>query len=72
MIWTCDEDVMEGSQRHGIQAVALSQTAVQIVFNLPAPSNGHQIYLFWASRPCGPTGWMALLITEAGDVETIH
>ena len=25
---------------------------------------------FFASRPCGPTGWLALLLTKAGDVET--
>ena len=38
---------------------------------LPPPSNGCPIYhIFWASRPCGPTGWLALLLTKAGDVET--
>ena len=25
---------------------------------------------FWASRPCGPAGWLALLLTKTGDVET--
>ena len=29
-----------GSKRHNLQAVELSQTGVQIVSNLPAPSNG--------------------------------
>ena len=28
------------------------------------------IYCFWACRPCGPAGWLALLLTKAGDVET--
>ena len=36
----------------------------------PAPRNGGSIYLFWASRPCGPVGWLPLLLTKAGDVET--
>ena len=26
--------------------------------------------VFWACRPCGPAGWLALLLTKAGDVET--
>ena len=29
------------------------------------------IYRFWACRPCGPAGWLVLLLTKAGDVETI-
>ena len=39
-----------GSKRHSLQAVELSQrtqTAVQIVSNLPAPSNGCPIYRFF-------------------------
>ena len=62
-----------GSKRHSLQAVELSQrtqAAVQIVSNLSAPSNGGPIYRFWACRPCGPAGWLALLLTTAGDVET--
>ena len=46
--------------RHSLQAVELSQrtqAAVQIVSNLPGPSNG-------------PAGWLALLLTKAGEVET--
>ena len=61
-----------GSKPHRLQAVELSQqpkTAVQIVSNLPDPSNGGLIYRFWACRPCGPAGWLALLLTKAGDVE---
>ena len=34
-----------------------------------APSNGGPITVFWASRPCGPTGWLAMLLIKAGDVE---
>ena len=62
-----------GSKRHSLQAVQLSQwfqAAVQIVSNLPAPSNGGPIFIFWACRPCGPAGWLALQLTKAGDVET--
>ena len=62
-----------GSKRHSLQAVELSQrthAAVQIVSNLPAPSNGARFTVFWPCRPCGPAGWLALLLTKAGDVET--
>ena len=38
---------------------------MQIVSNLPA-----RFTVFWASRPCGPDGLLALLFTKAGDVET--
>ena len=53
-------------KRHSLQAVELSQrtqAAVQILSNL-------RFTVFWACRPCGPAGWLALLLTKAGDVET--
>ena len=31
---------------------------------------GPDLPFFGASRPCGPAGWLALLLTKAGDVET--
>ena len=31
---------------------------------------GPDLHFFWTSRPCGPAGWLALLLTKAGDVET--
>ena len=31
---------------------------------------GARFTFFWACRPCGPAGWLALLLTKAGDVET--
>ena len=34
---------------------------------LSPPSNGGPIYWFLARRPCG---WLALLLTKVGDVET--
>ena len=55
------------SKRNSLQAVELSQrpqTAVQIVSN-PI----YRVFL-GASQPCGPAGWLALLLTKAGDVET--
>ena len=64
---------MKGSKRRSLQAVELSQrtqAAVQIVSNLPALRNGARFTVFWACRPCGPAGWLALLLTKAGDVET--
>ena len=34
------------------------------------PSNGGPITVLWASRPCGPAGWLAMLLIKAGNVET--
>ena len=51
----------DGSKRHSLQAVELSQwfqAAVQIVSNLPAPSNGGPIYRF-LGMPAMRTRWMA-------------
>ena len=31
---------------------------------------GARFTVFWACRSCGPAGWLALLLTKAGDVET--
>ena len=59
------KSIAAGSKRHSLQAVELSQwfqAAVQTVSNLPA-----RFTVFWA---CGPAGWLALLLTKAGDVET--
>ena len=54
-------DHMEGSKRHSLQAVELpqrTQAAVQIVSNLPAPSNGGPIYRF-LGMPAMRTRWMS-------------
>ena len=53
--------ITEGSKRHSLQSVELSQrtqAAVQIVTNLPAPSNGGPIYRF-LGMPAMQTHWMA-------------
>ena len=34
------------------------------------PALGARFTVFWACRPCGPAGGLALLLTKAGDVET--
>ena len=34
------------------------------------PAMGSRFTVFGACRPCGPAGWLALLLTKAGDVET--
>ena len=34
------------------------------------PAMGARFTVFWACRSCGPAGWLALLLTKAGDVET--
>ena len=47
-----------------------NQAAVQIVSKPPRPQQWGPIYLFCACRPCGPAGWLALLLTKVGDVET--
>ena len=54
-------------------AVELSQrtqAAVQIMSNLPAPSNGCPIYRFLGMPAMRTAGWLALLLPKAGDVET--
>ena len=43
---------------------------VQILSTPPASSNGGPITILWASRPCGPAGWLAMILIKAGDVET--
>ena len=37
----------------------------------PPPAMAARFTVFWASRPYGPASWLALLLTKAGDVETI-
>ena len=50
IVYSADDELEMGSKRHSLQAVELSQwfqAAVQIVSNLPAPSNGGPIYRFF-------------------------
>ena len=62
-------NIVGGSKCQSLQAVELSQqseTAVQIVSNPLAPSND---LCFLANRPCGPAGWLALLLPKVSDVQ---
>ena len=36
----------------------------------PPPAMGARFTVFWTCRPCGAAGWLALLLTKAGDVQT--
>ena len=36
----------------------------------PPPPRGTRFTVFWACQPCGPAGWLVLLLTKAGDVDT--
>ena len=36
----------------------------------PPSAMGVRFTVFWACRPCGPAGWLELLLTKAGDVVT--
>ena len=47
----------EGSKRHILHAVELSQGSGPIT-------------VFWASQQYGHAGWLAMLLIKAGDVET--
>ena len=42
----------------------------QILSTPHAPSNGGLIIVFWASRPCGSAGWLAILLIKVSIVET--
>ena len=48
----------------------IGQTLCKLCQPLPPPSNGGSIIVFWASRPCGPAGWLAMHQIKAGDVKT--
>ena len=34
--------------------------------NLPPPALGARFTIFWPSQPCGPTGYLALLLIKVG------
>ena len=60
---------LQTTQPTTVELSQWTQAAVQIVSNLPAPSNGGPIYRFWG-MPAMRTRWMAGAATKAGDVET--
>ena len=56
-----------------LHAVELPHRSGKPCANCVDPSRAQQWgpdYRFGASRPCGPTGWLAMLLIKAGDVET--
>ena len=59
-----------GSKRHNLHAVELSQRSGKPCINCVDPSSPAMITVFWAIRPCEPTGWLAMLLVKAVDVET--
>ena len=64
--------VKTGRKEYSLHVVGLVLlNAAQIVLTPPAPRNGGPFLpFFWAGRPSGPAGWLALLLLKAGDVET--
>ena len=59
--------------RHSLHAVELSQWCGKPCANCVCPSRPHQWgpdCRFWASWPCRPAGWLAMLFIKAGNVET--
>ena len=66
MLCVCVGDVMDVVfsvciMRRGTVGVRGSKRSLQA---------GARFTVFCACRPCGPAGWLALLLTKAGDVET--
>ena len=62
-----------GSKRHRLHAVELSHRSGKPCANCvdhSRPLEWGPDYCFLASRPCGPAGWLAMLLIKADDVET--
>ena len=51
-----------------------SHSELKLLYKLcrtsPPTAMGARFTVFWACRPCGSDGWLALLLTKEGDVET--
>ena len=68
-----DDKTEFGFKRHNLRAVEQSQRSGKPYANCVDPSRPQKWgtdYRVWASRPCGPAGWLAMLLIKAGDVET--
>ena len=61
--------ISSGSKRHCIHAVELSGKPCANCVDLSRPQQWGPDYRFWAIRPCGPAGWLAMFLIKAGDVE---
>ena len=53
----------------GGAVTAVWQTLCKLCRPLPPPAMG-ALLPFFASWPCGPAGWLAMLLIKAGNVET--
>ena len=53
----------------GVAVTAVWQTLYKLRQPLPPTAMGARLPFFWAGHPCGPTGWLAMLLIK-GDVET--
>ena len=47
-----------------------AQRSTTCTHSFCSPQWGPVSNVFWAGRPSGPAGWLALLLLKAGDVET--
>ena len=65
---------MEGLQTtqptSGAAVTSDTNCCANYVETSPSPAMGARFTVLWASRPCGPAGWLALLLIKGGDVET--
>ena len=63
-----------GSKRHSLHAVELSlrsgKPCAKLCRPLPLPAMWARLPFSWGGLPCGPAGWLAMLLIKAGDVET--
>ena len=54
----------------GGAVTAVCQTLCKLCRPLHSPAMDARLLFFWASQPCRPDGWMAMLLIKAGNVET--
>ena len=52
------------------RTVILKHQVSHHITTTTTPAMGTQLPFFWASRPCGHAGWLAMLLIKAGNVET--
>ena len=48
---------------------AFCMTCSLLILVVDARGDHVDLQFFLASRPCGPAGWLALVLTNSGDVE---
>ena len=66
-----DNVVLQTTQpTRGGAVTALWQTLYKLCRPLPPTAMGDRLPFFGQARPCGPAGWLAMLLIKARDVET--